>query len=102
MICQNQFEFTSRFFSPDKTTYFRKKLIVGSKYLVFLLEHQMVVSIPDWTVQAASQGYARSLRGFGNKAQISRLPTRMNIAFCVAGTAATAPVLDLWACTVRL
>lgn len=47
MICQKQFEFTSRFFSLDKNTYFRKKLIVPSQYLVFLLEHQMVVSSLD-------------------------------------------------------
>jgi len=71
MVCQNQFEFTSKFFPPDKTTYFRKKLIVGSQFLRFLLEHQMVVSSLDSTGQAPSQGYTRSLRRFGSKAQMS-------------------------------
>lgn len=38
---------------------------------------------------------------FGNKAQICWPAAWVNIAFCVAGTAATAPGLDSWACTAR-
>lgn len=55
----------------------------------------------DSALQPASQGYTRRLCMSGNKAQISWLPACVKIVFCVAGTAATAPGLDLWARTVR-